>query len=114
MASRSLSRILQFLRHTMRSSSIAVLFAAALIAAAFATESADADAVVAENIFSDAPPALSDENTLVETLPSSDKVSPQPPQASPQPPQAHWQSVTSQKVLAVEGQGPQNSDPSRD
>jgi len=71
--------ILQFY-NTMRSICIALFCTAAVIAIGFASD--EPDAVVAENGFFDAPPALADEASLVETLSTSDEVSPQSPQTN--------------------------------
>jgi len=70
----------------MRSICIALFCTAAVIAIGFASD--EADAVVAETGFFDAPPALADEANLVETLSTSDalstsdEVSPQSPQTN--------------------------------
>ena len=60
----------------MRSICITLFCTAAIIAVGIATD--EADAVVAENEFFDTPPALADEANL-ETLSTSDEVSPQSP-----------------------------------
>ena len=60
--------------------SICIALFCTVIAIGFASD--EADAVVAETGFFDAPPALADEASLVETLSTSDEVSPQSPQTN--------------------------------